>query len=76
MHCERENAARQQLGFCEVHMASAKFLRRQAEKCAELARSTNDEDARQRYEQLQRSYRFLAEVEEPEKGQSVRENPI
>jgi hypothetical protein len=45
-------------------MASAKFLRRQAEKCADLARLTNDEDARQRYEQLQRTYRFLADADE------------
>jgi hypothetical protein len=47
-------------------MASTKFLRRQAEKCADLARLTNDEDARQRYEQLQRTYRFLADADERE----------
>ena len=45
-------------------MASVKFLRRQAEKCAELAKRTHDEDSRQRCEQLQRTYTHLAEVEE------------
>ena len=35
------------------NMASVKFLRRQAEKCAELARRTHDDDSRQRCEQLQ-----------------------
>jgi len=45
-------------------MASVKFLRRQAEKCAELAKRTHDEDSRQRCEQLQRTYTYLAEVEE------------
>jgi hypothetical protein len=47
-------------------MASAKFLRRPVEKCADLARATNDEDTRQRYEQLQRTYRVLAHAEERE----------
>jgi len=45
-------------------MASVKFLRRQAEKCAELAKRTHDDDSRQRCEQLQRTYTYLAEVEE------------
>jgi len=46
------------------HMASAKFFRRQAEKCADLARRTHDEDSRQRCEQLERTYCYLAEMEE------------
>jgi hypothetical protein len=45
-------------------MASAKFFRKQAERCADLARRTNDEDSRERCEQLQRTYRYLAETEE------------
>jgi len=45
-------------------MASAKFFRRQAEKCADLARRTHDEDSRQRCEQLERTYCYLAEMEE------------
>jgi hypothetical protein len=45
-------------------MASVKFLRRQAEKCAELAKRTHDEDSRQRCEQLQHTYTYLADVEE------------
>jgi len=48
----------------EAAMASAKFLRRQAERCAELAGRTNDDDSRQRYEQLQRKYCYLADLEE------------
>ena len=43
-------------------MASGKFLRRQAEKCAEVAKRTHDKDIRQRCEQLQRTY--LVDVEE------------
>ena len=45
-------------------MASAKFLRRQADRCADLARRTHDEDSRERYEQLWRTYCQLAETEE------------
>jgi len=45
-------------------MASAKFFRKQAEKCAGMARRTHDEDSRQRCEQLERTYCYLAEVEE------------
>jgi hypothetical protein len=47
-------------------MASAKFFRKQAEKCAGMARRTHDEDSRQRCEQLERTYCYLAEVEERE----------
>ena len=47
-------------------MASAKFYRKQAEKCAGMARRTHDEDSRQRCEQLERTYCYLAEVEERE----------
>ena len=45
-------------------MASAKFFRKQAEKCADLARRTHDEDSRKRCEQLERTYCYLAETEE------------
>ncbi len=45
-------------------MASLKFFKRQAERCADLARRTHDEDSRQRCEQLQRTYHQLAEMEE------------
>jgi hypothetical protein len=44
-------------------MASAKFLRRQADRCADLAR-THDEESRERCEQLRRTYCQLAEMEE------------
>jgi hypothetical protein len=44
-------------------MASTKFFIRQAERCADLARRTHDEDSRHRCEQLQRTYRYLAEME-------------
>ena len=47
-------------------MASAKFLRRQAERCADLAQRTNDDESRHRYERLQHTYCYLAETEEQE----------
>jgi hypothetical protein len=50
----------------ESAMASVKFLRKQAERCAHLAEWTNDEDSRQRYEELQRKYCYLADLEEQE----------
>ena len=50
--------------FGRLTMASAKFLRKQAEKCADLARRTLDEESRERCEQLRRTYTHLAEMEE------------
>jgi hypothetical protein len=50
--------------FGRLNMASAKFFRKQAEKCAGMAKRTHDEDSRQRCEQLERTYCYLAEVEE------------
>jgi hypothetical protein len=47
-------------------MASAKFFRRQAERCADLAQRTNDEESRHRYERLQHTYCYLADTEEQE----------
>jgi hypothetical protein len=47
-------------------MASAKFLRRQAERCADLAQRTSDDESRRRYERLQHTYWYLAETEEQE----------
>lgn len=65
LHRKIINAAMQKPGNARrPKMASVKFLRRQAEKCAELARRTHDDDSRQRCEQLQRTYSHLAEVEE------------
>ena len=45
-----------------------RFFREQAEKCAELARRTLDEDCRERFEELQRTYRHLAEMEDGQAG--------
>ena len=45
-------------------MASAKFLRRQSERCGDLARRTHDEDSRERCQHLQRTYSYLADMEE------------
>lgn len=45
-------------------MATAKFLRRQAAACAELAKETHDEESRQRCLRLERTYLYLAETEE------------
>ena len=61
-----KNAAKQSREFGRLNMASAKFFRKQAEKCAGMARRTHDEDSRQRCEQLERTYCYLAEVEERE----------
>ena len=46
-------------------MATAKSLRRQAATCAALAKSTYDEESRQRYLRLEQIYLQLAEDEEP-----------
>jgi len=48
--------------------ADTKFFRQQAEKCADLARRTYDEDGRERWKQLQRTYCHLAEMEEQQAG--------
>jgi hypothetical protein len=50
--------------FGGTHMASAKLLRRQAARCAGLAKQTHDEESRQRCERLEQTYLHLAEVEE------------
>lgn len=46
-------------------MATAKCLRRQADRCAALAAETNDDESRQRYSRLEDMYRQLIEAEEP-----------
>lgn len=46
--------------------ADSNFFRQQAEKCADLARRTYDEDGRERWKQLHRTYCYLAEMEEQE----------
>lgn len=50
-------------------MASSKFFRRQADKCADLARQGHDADGRQRWAELQRTYCYLAEMEEQQTGE-------
>ena len=45
-------------------MATAKLLRRQAAKCAALAKQTHDDEGRQRYLRLEQMYSQLAESEE------------
>ena len=64
LHCTIKNAAVRESEIREAEMASTKFFKRQAERCADLARRTHDEDSRHRCEQLQRTYRYLAEMEE------------
>ena len=61
---EMKNAAMHKPGIREAGMASAKFLRRQADRCADLAKRTHDEESRERCEQLRRTYCQLAEMEE------------
>jgi hypothetical protein len=51
-----------------IKQADSKFFRQQAEKCADLARRTYDEDGRERWKQLQRTYCHLAEMEEQQTG--------
>ena len=50
----------------------SKFFRKQAERCGDLARRTYDEDGRQRWEQLQRTYCRLAEMEEQQANNASR----
>jgi hypothetical protein len=45
-------------------MATAKNLRRQAARCADLAKQTQDSESRERYLRLQQMYLNLAETEE------------
>ena len=65
---EMKDAAIRAPGIREAEMASAKFLRRQADRCADLARWTHDEDSRERCERLHRTYCSLAETEEQQTG--------
>lgn len=45
-------------------MATAKNLRRQAVRCADLAKQTQDIEGRERYLRLEQMYLHLAETEE------------
>jgi hypothetical protein len=45
-------------------MATAKNLRRQASRCADLAKQTQDTESRERYLRLEEMYVHLAETEE------------
>jgi len=50
-------------------MASAKLLRKQAARCAGLAKVTHDEESRQRCQRLEQTYLHLAEAEEQRFGE-------
>ena len=50
-------------------MRDAEFFRRQAAKCATLAKQTHDEEGRQRYLRLEQTYLHLAESEDQLVGQ-------
>ena len=45
-------------------MVTAKRLRKQAARCAALAKQTHDEEGRQRYLRLEQMYLELAETED------------
>jgi hypothetical protein len=45
-------------------MATAKRLKKQAERCAALAEQTQDDEARRRYVRLEQLYLNLAESED------------
>jgi hypothetical protein len=47
-----------------MNMASARFFRRQASRCAGLATETHDEESRERFHKLEQTYLHLAETEE------------
>ena len=49
-------------------MAIANRLKKQAARCAALARQTHDDDARQRYLRLEQMYLQMAEAEERPDG--------
>ena len=49
-------------------MATEKLFRRQAAKCAALAKQTHDEESRQRCQRLEQPYLHLAETEEQQIG--------
>ena len=53
-------------------MTDAEFFRRQAAKCATLAKQTHDEESRQRYLRLEQTYLHLAESEDQLVGQMTR----
>ena len=52
-------------------MATAKNLRRQAAKCADLAKQTQDIESRERYLRLEQMYVHLAETEERTSGGTI-----
>jgi hypothetical protein len=65
LRCEKSHAALQERRATGgAAMATAKILRRQAERCAALAKQTHDDDARVRYLRLEQTYIQLAEAEE------------
>ena len=45
-------------------MSTAKRFRLQAARCADLAKQTHDEESRQRYLRLERTYLQMAETED------------
>ena len=49
-------------------MVSARLLRRQAARCADIARATHDEESRERCKQLEQTYLHLADIEERQIG--------
>ena len=49
-------------------MISARVLRRQAARCAEIAKATHDEQSRERCRQLEQTYLRLAEIDEHQIG--------
>ena len=50
-------------------MAMAKRLRKQAARCAALAKQTHDDEARQRYIRLEQMYLQMAVAEEQAQSQ-------
>jgi triphosphoribosyl-dephospho-CoA synthetase len=57
-------ATLEMLQCTKMGMSSAKFLKRQAAACADMAAQTEDEASRERCLRLERTYLELAEAEE------------
>ncbi len=73
LHCNNKGAALQLFHVGVMTMAIAIRFRKQAARCAALARQTHDDEARQRYIRLEQTYLQMAEAEE--KSAAAKDGP-
>ena len=64
LHCNKKGAAVRLFYVRVVTMAMARRFRKQAARCAALAKQTHDDEARQRYIRLEQMYLQMAVAEE------------